>query len=192
MEDSPELFLFQEKTASTQPPVSGSLTSDSEIEKMAHLLATGDIVEEEISFNERIAAALILQNTISSLVKHASEESYSESQRDKASREKSEEEEEEEKIAAFVQNAKANGHSDEEVSEFLEKEAKLKLSPQVMKRLGLVGLGAGATVAGHEVGKKKGQKETAEKAVKAMPTVFRAGMLRGYKMGLERGTPKDG
>lgn len=192
-EDSPELFFVQEKTASAQPPVSVSGYSSTEIEKMANLLVTGEIGDESTSFNERIAQAMILQSVIQDLVKVAEEEASECEDSDKGKEsEPKKEDKEEEKVAAFVKSARENGHSEQEISEYLEKEAKLKLSPEVKKRLGLAALGVGATAAGHEVGKKKGQKETAEKAVKAMPIIHRMGMIRGYKMGLERAARKDG
>ena len=187
----PDVFS-NDGSFSTQPPVSSTINLDDEIEKMANLLRTAEVAEDnQPAFNERIAAALILTDAISSVIKEAEACGSCEAEdKAKAKSQKEEEKkaealnEDEEKIASFVTKAKAQGYSDQEVSDFLTKQAKMKVSPDSVKKvLALTAGAAGVGYAGHEVGKKKGKKEVAERASKIMPAVYRAGMLKGLRIG---------
>ena len=96
---------FDVKEASAQSIVSNSVTGE-EIEKMAGLLKEAALPEaKEESFNEKLAQALLLNETIQSL--STSETSNEES----------------EKIAEFRESAISAGHKPEEVDGFIEKHA---------------------------------------------------------------------
>lgn len=176
-----------EKDASAQPPKSSAF-SDEEVEKMASLLIEADFPEQQESFNEKIAAALILSDTINSLVKEASYSSPKE--------EVVVADDEEIKLAHFIDSAVKDGYSIEEIDEFLEKKAAAGSVYRAVKNLaskamksraakGAAGLSAvgGAGAVGHEVGKSKER----EKAKKVMPKIFQMGATKGYKSGTERG-----
>jgi hypothetical protein len=64
------------------------------------------------------------------------------------------------KSAAFIKKAREAGHSEDQIAEFLEKQAAMgNKTRMALKGLAGAGLIGGAGVAGHEVGEEKGKKK---------------------------------
>lgn len=196
MEESPDIYGI-EKEASSQPSPSVPFPSE-EVEKMASLLSEADLQSDNVqggdSFNERVAAALILNDHITSMLKEAE---YSEDKEEKKEEKKDKKEEEEEKtasfkVASFIVKADEAGYSPEEIRSFIEKQASVKGFMTGLKNLmtgtpgkALAGTGAlaGAGLAGHELGETR----TEEKAKKILPKVFQMGQIHGYRAGARKG-----
>lgn len=193
---NPEIYGI-EKEASAQP-TNSSPFSDEEIEKMASLLEDGKLPQPVIadSFNEKLAAALILQDSIHSLVKEASKveiEIESDDSKGKEEEEKEEEENDDEEevkeASAFVQKALESGHSEEDIMGFLEKKA--SVSPSAARKI-MKGLMGTAAIGGSAyAGKAYGEEKTEEKAKNALkvivPKVYMAGRQSGRRSGFSEG-----
>lgn len=181
-DENPEIYSM-DKEASAQPPKSSPF-SDEEIEKMASHLGSAEIATpvQGDNFNERLAAALILNDSISSIVKEAQEQGEFEVE------EAPELSEEEIKTASFIQKAVDAGYSHQEALDFVEKKA--GLSQSTMKNIGKGALAAAGLGTAGVLGKEYGESQTEEKAIRAMkkivPKVFQAGQRaerrrnRGY------------
>ena len=189
--ESPDLYVLN-KTASTQPPTS-SRFSPAEIEKMASRLKDAELPQGSAdSFAEKLAAAILLNDTIQTLAKTAESEGASSDKKENAKKEK--EEGSEEKVASFVKQALDQGYSKKEVISLLEKKAKASsavskfLSSGAGKALAATTVAAGGAAAGHTVGKKT----TEEKAKKVMPLFYHKGLIEGYRRGRgDLGANKD-
>ena len=146
--EQPEVYGI-EKEASAQPSISSDEFSDEEIEKMAGLLQEAELpgdnsfaLTEERSFEEKVAEALILTQSLQAISGY---------------------DEEAEKLASFRDAAIANGYDPYEVDAFLEKQAS-KVKAMSGSAKALLGIGGAAALgasgyAGHSIGEKKGKRK---------------------------------
>jgi hypothetical protein len=195
MDENPDIYGI-EKEASSQP-VNSSQFSYEEVEKMASILENADIQVDNNSggdLNEKIAAALILSDSINALYKEASDSEPKEEEKEEKEEEKSEEEKTAmAKVASFIVNAHESGVSDEELAEFIEKKAKAGsgffsgLKGLLTSKPGKAAIGAGALGGAAYGGKEYGEHETEEKAKRILPKILRLGQAQGYRMGTRKG-----
>lgn len=203
-EESPELYGI-EKEASSQPAQSSGFSYE-EVEKMASILSSAELPKNTESssddFNTRIAAALILQDSIASIYKQASDDSDSEMEKKEEMEEEMEEEVEEDdeetkvaaaKVAQFIVGADEKGISHEEIGQFIEKQASkggsfLKGLKSLMSSTpAKATMGAGALGASGLAGFELGEDATEEKAKQLLPKVLQLGQAQGYRMGARKG-----
>lgn len=173
-ESREEIQTFDlEKSAS---PSADSSISDDEIvemaEKLGHAILTSDEVEVTPSFEEKVAQALIFNQTLEALNQEQVPD------------------EESEKIASFREQALGAGYDSEEVEAFIEKNAAAGMNmwgslfnskgAKVLLGSGVVG---GAGFAGHEYGEHK-ERQKAKKAIKVVGNyAYRRGAKRGFNVG---------
>ena len=181
-DENPDLYGI-EKKASSQP---SSPYSYKEVAEMASFLKEASVPKNNggVSFNEKLASALILQDHIASIVKEAEGCDDSGDKKSEKKEGKTEEKTASTKVASFIVQAHESGHSPEEIFGFIEKQASLGGGfMQGLKRLttGNVGkaLGGAGIIGGSAyAGKEYGEDVTEEKAKKLLPAIFNAGRMR--------------
>jgi len=169
--ESPTIFNT-EKEASAQPSVSSNgAVSAEEIEKMASLLREADISNEtsvvEYTMEEKIAEALILNQTMQAI---------------------GQVQDESEKVANFRDKAISAGYNAEDVDALLEKEARMSMWGSLAKSPVAKVIGATATLgAAGAIGHEVGESRTEVKARKAIKSVGRQAFVAGNRFGTRRG-----
>lgn len=166
-----------EKTASAGPSKSSDFT-DNDVNDMVSFLKEASLPQGEVSFKEKLASALLLNQSLQALTEGEPESSVKEA----SSKELPDE------VKGFIKSAMDQGYTQDEALEFLEKQSSRMRG--LGKGLAYASAAAGIGGGGYMMGKSKERKKAKDAFQKVMPKVHQHGLLQGKQRGFQMGAQK--